>query len=164
MTEMTQADPNNEAMKQALKEALTETLHEKRELLQEVFAEVLEDFAFAESIREGRQTERVDRDEVFNKEDRLELLRAARGMWKDREVFTERIGDGEVMAGLMNRITVDPEQCEGRPCIRGMRIRVSDVLDLLADGLSTEEIIEEMPDLELADIYASLRFASRRLD
>lgn len=68
------------------------------------------------------------------------------------------------MAELMDRITVDPEQCGGRPCIRGMRIRVSDVLGLLANGLSPEEIIEEMPDLELEDIRASLRFASRRLD
>ena len=68
------------------------------------------------------------------------------------------------MAELMNRITVDPEQCGGRPCLRGMRIRVSDVLDLLANGLSPEEILSEMPDLELEDIRASLRFASRRLD
>lgn len=63
---MAQADPNNEAMKQALKEALTETLHEQRELLHEVFAEVLEDFAFTEAIREGRQTERIERVEVFD--------------------------------------------------------------------------------------------------
>ncbi len=63
---MAQIDPNNEAMKQALKEALTETLHEQRELLHEVFAEVLEDFALAEAIREGRQTERAERNEVFD--------------------------------------------------------------------------------------------------
>ena len=68
------------------------------------------------------------------------------------------------MAELMDRITVDPEKCGGRPCIRGMRIRVSDVLDLLANGLSPEDILGEMPDLELQDISASLRFASRRLD
>lgn len=68
------------------------------------------------------------------------------------------------MAELMDRITVDSEQCGGRPCIRGMRIRVSDVLDLLANGLSPEQIVEEMPDLELEDVRASLRFASRRLD
>ncbi len=68
------------------------------------------------------------------------------------------------MVELMDRITVDPEQCGGRPCVRGMRIRVSDVLDLLANGLSPEEIIREMPDLELEDVRASLRFASRRLD
>ncbi len=68
------------------------------------------------------------------------------------------------MVELMERITVDPGQCGGRPCIRGMRIRVSDVLDLLANGLSPEEIVEEMPDLELEDVRTSLRFASRRLD
>ena len=68
------------------------------------------------------------------------------------------------MAEVAERITVEPEQCGGRPCIRGMRVRVIDVLDLLANGLSTDQILEEMPDLELEDVYASLRFASRRLD
>ena len=68
------------------------------------------------------------------------------------------------MAELMDRITMDPEQCGGRPCIRGMRIRVSDVLALLANGLSPEDITKEMPDLELEDVRASLRFASRRLN
>ena len=68
------------------------------------------------------------------------------------------------MVELMHRITADPEQCGGRPCIRGMRIRVSDVLDLLANGLSPEGIVEEMPDLELEDVRASLQFASHRLD
>lgn len=51
-----------------------------------------------------------------------------------------------------------------RPCIRGLRIRVSDVLDLLAAGLSAEKVIEELPDLELEDVSASLRYASSRLD
>ena len=68
------------------------------------------------------------------------------------------------MANLADRITVDPEQCGGRPCIRGMRIRVIDVLDLLASGLSHEELLLEMPDLEPADIRACLRFASQRID
>lgn len=67
------------------------------------------------------------------------------------------------MATLADRITVDPEQCGGRPCVRGMRIRVSDVLDLLANGLSAEQVIEELPDLEPADVRACLRFASRRV-
>ena len=62
----------------------------------------------------------------------------------------------------MNRITSNPAQCGGRPCIRGMRIRVTDVLDLLASGLSFEEILEEMPDLEAEDIVACLRFATRK--
>jgi uncharacterized protein (DUF433 family) len=65
---------------------------------------------------------------------------------------------------LADRITVNPAQCGGRPCIRGMRIRVVDVLDLQAAGLTTSEIIEEMPDLEAADIRAVARFAARRLD
>ena len=63
---MAQADPKNEELKQALKEAITETLHEQREWLHEVFAEVLEDFALAEAIREGRQMERVGREEIFD--------------------------------------------------------------------------------------------------
>lgn len=68
------------------------------------------------------------------------------------------------MANLEERITVDPEQCGGRPCIRGMRIRVSDVLDLLANGLTPQQILEELPDLETDDIHACLRFASHRLN
>jgi uncharacterized protein (DUF433 family) len=65
---------------------------------------------------------------------------------------------------VMDRITVNPRQCGGRPCIRGMRIRVTDVLDLLAAGLSREQVIEELPDLEPEDVDACLRFASRRID
>ncbi|MGZ8729806.1 MAG: DUF433 domain-containing protein [Thermoanaerobaculia bacterium] len=68
------------------------------------------------------------------------------------------------MDELAERITVDPEQCGGRPCIRGMRIRVSDVLDRFAAGLTPEQIVDEMPDLELEDLQAALRFASRWLD
>ena len=68
------------------------------------------------------------------------------------------------MANLEERITVDPEQCGGRPCIRSMRIRVSDVLDLLANGLTPEQILGELPDLEIEDIRACLRFASHRFD
>lgn len=68
------------------------------------------------------------------------------------------------MSGIFDRITVDPGQCGGRPCIRGMRIRVVDVLDLLAAGLNPQQIIEELPDLELEDIQACLRYASSRLD
>lgn len=63
---------------------------------------------------------------------------------------------------LLQRIAIHPLQCGGRPCVRGMRIRVSDVLDLLASGLSAKEIVEELPDLELDDVAACLRFASAR--
>jgi uncharacterized protein (DUF433 family) len=67
------------------------------------------------------------------------------------------------MPELVERITVNPEQCGGRPCIRGMRIRVVDVLDLLAAGLSQQQVLEELPDLEAEDISACLKFASSRL-
>lgn len=56
---------SQDTLKQAMKEALAETLHEEREFLHEVFAEVLEDFALAEAIREGRETKVVQRDEVL---------------------------------------------------------------------------------------------------
>lgn len=66
------------------------------------------------------------------------------------------------MRSLADRITVDPEQCGGRPCIRGLRIRVSDVLDLLASGLTSEDVVKELPDLDLEDVQAVLRFAAKR--
>ena len=62
------------------------------------------------------------------------------------------------------RITVNPEQCGGKPCIRGMRIRVIDVLDMLTNGLNHEEIMEELPDLEKEDIVASIKYARKKLD
>jgi uncharacterized protein (DUF433 family) len=68
------------------------------------------------------------------------------------------------MSELLRRITINPRQCGGRPCIRGMRIRVSDVLDLFAAGLSAEEILAEMPDLEGDDLKAALVCASRKLN
>ena len=68
------------------------------------------------------------------------------------------------MLEINPRITVDPEQCGGRPCIRGMRVRVSDVLDLLAAGLTSSQVLEELPYLEPEDIQACLRYASRELD
>ena len=68
------------------------------------------------------------------------------------------------MTNLADRITIDPEQCGGRPCIRGMRIRVIDVLDLLANGLSHDQILSELPDLEKEDIKACLHFASQRFN
>ena len=69
-----------------------------------------------------------------------------------------------VMFRSMERITINPEQCGGRPCIRGMRIRVIDVLDLLANGLTPEEVLSELPDLEPDDIKACLQYASRKLN
>ena len=68
------------------------------------------------------------------------------------------------MTELTSRITVDPQQCGGRPCVRGMRIRVTDVLGLYQAGLSGSEILAEMPDLEDDDLKACLNYAARRID
>ena len=69
----------------------------------------------------------------------------------------------DAMTTLADRITVDPAQCGGRPCVRGLRIRVTDVLDLLASGLSPDAVIESCQTSQLEDVSACLRFASRRL-
>ena len=60
------------------------------------------------------------------------------------------------------RITIEPGKRSGKPCIRGMRITVSDVLDYLASGMSEDEILAELPDLEKDDIKAVLAFAAER--
>ncbi len=64
----------------------------------------------------------------------------------------------------MNRITIDPEQCGGRPCIRGMRIRVKDVLGMLAEGATEQQILKDYLDLELEDIRACLAYAAQYFD
>lgn len=63
---------------------------------------------------------------------------------------------------LLDRITSDPAKCGGKPCIRGMRIRVADVLEMLAANLPTEQILTDFPDLEAEDIQACLQFAAQR--
>jgi len=70
----------------------------------------------------------------------------------------------QTMADLLKRITVNPKQCGGRPCIRGMRIRVIDVLELFAAGLTAGEILDEMPDLEAEDLQAVLTYAAQKFD
>jgi uncharacterized protein (DUF433 family) len=62
----------------------------------------------------------------------------------------------------MNRITINPDQCGGQPCIRGMRIRVKDVLDMLAEGAQPEQVLADFPDLEAEDIRACLAYAAAR--
>ena len=59
----------------------------------------------------------------------------------------------------LNRITIDPNICHGKPCIRGMRWPVVVLLDLLASGMTYEEILEDHPELEIEDIYAALNYA-----
>jgi uncharacterized protein (DUF433 family) len=68
------------------------------------------------------------------------------------------------MSNLLTRITIDSEQMHGRPCIRGLRITVTDILNLLSAGQSRETILEEYPYLEDADIDAVLAFAARQAD
>ncbi len=65
---------------------------------------------------------------------------------------------------LLKRITVEPDKCGGRPCIRGLRIRAQDVLGMLAEGMETSEILEDHPYLESADIHAVLLYAARQFD
>lgn len=64
----------------------------------------------------------------------------------------------------LHRITIDPDKCGGRPCLRGLRVRVTDVLDLLAAGATREAILEDYPYLEPGDITAALEYAARQLN
>ena len=74
-----------------------------------------------------------------------------------------RNGRGPTVSEL-GQITVNPDRCGGRPCLRGLRIRVKDVLDLLAAGASREEILADYPRLEDADITAALEYAAQSAD
>ncbi len=64
------------------------------------------------------------------------------------------------MSDLLSRVTLDPQQCGGRPCLRGTRMRVQDVLDMLAGGATAEEILTDFPYLEADDIRASIAYAA----
>ena len=82
----------------------------------------------------------------------------------EAEVFISVLKSVAMSTELLNRITSNPRQCGGRPCIRGMRIRVKDVLDMLAGGASEEEILADFPYLEPDDIRASLEYAAAQID
>lgn len=64
----------------------------------------------------------------------------------------------------LHRITIDPAVCGGRPCLRGTRVRVKDVLDMLAADVPREEILADYPYLESGDIVAALEYAARQTD
>jgi uncharacterized protein (DUF433 family) len=72
------------------------------------------------------------------------------------------MADGGIKMTDIYRVTVDPEQCGGRLCIRSLRIRVEDILDLLAAGASQQEILEDYPSLEAADLAAALEYTARQ--
>lgn len=78
-------------------------------------------------------------------------LRRSRGAYRPR-------------VGWRSRITVEPGKRGGRPCIRGLRITVGDVLECLASGMSEDEILHDYPDLEREDIRAALVFATKKLE
>ena len=63
-----------------------------------------------------------------------------------------------------SRITIDPQICHGKPCIRGMRYPVTTILELMASGMSHEQILADYPDLEPDDILACLQYAARLSD
>jgi len=68
------------------------------------------------------------------------------------------------MAALLDRITADPDVCGGRPCIRGLRVRVKDILEMLAGGSTRTDILDDYPYLQDEDITAALEFAARATD
>jgi uncharacterized protein (DUF433 family) len=85
------------------------------------------------------------------------------GTWPTTYIFRE-IGSQTMVNDLIQRITIEPGKCGGRPCIRGMRIRVTDILELLAADASYEEILEDYPRLERDDIRAAVQYAARQTD
>ena len=100
---------------------------------------------------------------------KLGHLSAAKSDLEIAKKLAAQIGDVSLKVIIeqelrLNRITFNPGKCGGRPCIRDMRIRVTDVLGLLASGLSIKEILEEMPDLEAEDVLACLQFAADKMD
>jgi uncharacterized protein (DUF433 family) len=64
------------------------------------------------------------------------------------------------MTELLTRITINADQCHGRPCIRGLRIRVADILEMLANGTAADKILADFPDLEPDDIRACMAYAA----
>ena len=71
---------------------------------------------------------------------------------------------GSMTVDRLNRITIEEGKCGGRPCIRGFRIRVTDILSLLGAGASIEEILADYPFLEREDIYAAIEYAAHQAD
>ena len=90
---------------------------------------------------------------------------SGRGRAPGASQFISVCGYNQIMqTDLLKRITVEPGKCGGKPCIRGQRIRVSDILDLLASGASFEEILRDYAFLERDDILAALAYAARQTD
>lgn len=84
--------------------------------------------------------------------------------WWRRKLVSPRHRPYTASMSYLDRVTFNPNQCGGRPCIRGMRIRVKDILEMLASGASEAEILESFPYLEREDIQAALEYAARQAD
>jgi uncharacterized protein (DUF433 family) len=80
------------------------------------------------------------------------------------DTISQSLNEVSMPNPLFDRITTNAAVCGGRPCIRGMRIRVSDLLEMLAAGVTQAEILADFPDLTADDISACLLFAARRID
>ena len=78
-------------------------------------------------------------------------------MW---ETFSARRRRGRYTFRVNSRIVIDPRICSGKPCIRGLRITVYDLLEYLASGMSEQQILDDFPDLQLEDIRAALAFSA----
>ncbi|MEK6477467.1 DUF433 domain-containing protein [Catalinimonas sp. 4WD22] len=82
---------------------------------------------------------------------------------KSRTKSVILIKSNSIRMNLLNRITIDPQICHGKPCVRGMRWPVEVVIDMLGAGMSIEEILEDHPELEKEDIFACLQYAKLSL-
>lgn len=90
----------------------------------------------------------------------LGVLPVAKMLWE----ISHAVHNVQMQTEIFPRITVNPEICFGKPTVRGMRLRVSDVLDMLAAGATREEILESYPNLQDEDITACLAYAARAAD
>lgn len=99
---------------------------------------------------------------------RIYVLVCERGGWQGRSFQTwrnlvalaERCGLSYSDSAMLDRITVDPRVCDGKPTIRGMRFTVDFVLKLLGDGYAAQEIVKEYPELELEDVYQAAKYGA----
>ena len=82
---------------------------------------------------------------------------------RSRRIF-KNSKDFNMNADRLKRITVEEGKCGGRPCIRGQRIRVTDILELLANGASHDEILSDYTFLEREDIFAAIEYAAHQAD
>jgi uncharacterized protein (DUF433 family) len=78
--------------------------------------------------------------------------------------YTSQVRGGETVMEIrhykFNRITLDPDKCFGKPCIRGLRMPVASILSYLSSGMTVDEILKEWPELEREDIYQALGYAA----